>query len=202
MSTDLKKLHLGCGRDVWQGWINLDSVPLGGVDIVANLDDCKNTKLPFENDSIDEFSAIHVIEHLHNCLPFMEEIHRIAKPNAKAVFRVPYGSSDDAFEDPTHVRQYFLNSFQYFSQPLYWRADYGYRGDWLTEKIDLIVEADRHQGETPEEIMLQVHTFRNIVKEMIVELRAIKPIREQKKELQVSPKIEIILAEHEVINGY
>jgi hypothetical protein len=124
----------------------------------------------------------------------MEELHRIAKPNAKAVFRVPYGSSDDAFEDPTHRRQLFLNSFQYFSQPLYWRADYGYRGDWLTEKIELIVEADRHQEETVEEIMWQVHTFRNIVKEMVVELRAIKPIREPNKELQIQPKIEIILA--------
>jgi hypothetical protein len=38
--------------------------------------------------------------------------------------------------------------------------------------------------------MWQVHTFRNIVKEMVIELRAIKAIRE-KKELQVSPKIEI-----------
>lgn len=194
MSKDLKKLHLGCGRDILQGWINLDAVPLEGVDVVANLDECRTTKLPFGNDSIDEFLANHVIEHLHNCLPFMEELHRIAKPNAKAVFRVPYGSSDDAFEDPTHRRQLFLNSFQYFSQPLYWRADYGYRGDWLTEKIELIVEADRHQEETVEEIMWQVHTFRNIVKEMVVELRAIKPIREPNKELQIQPKIEIILA--------
>jgi SAM-dependent methyltransferase len=194
MSKDLKKLHLGCGRDILQGWINLDAVPLEGVDVVANLDECRTTKLPFWNDSIDEFLANHVIEHLHNCLPFMEELYRIAKPNAKAVFRVPYGSSDDAFEDPTHRRQLFLNSFQYFSQPLYWRADYGYRGDWLTEKIELIVEADRHQEETVEEIMWQVHTFRNIVKEMVVELRAIKPIREPNKELQIQPKIEIILA--------
>lgn len=129
MSTFDKKLNLGCGRNVLQGWINLDSVPIEGVDIITDLDDCKNTKLPFEDNSIDEFLASHVIEHLHNCLPFMEELHRIAKANAKAVFRVPYGSSDDAFEDPTHVRPYFLNSFQYFSQPLYWRADYGYRGD-------------------------------------------------------------------------
>ncbi|HAA29943.1 MAG TPA: hypothetical protein DCE56_22440 [Cyanobacteria bacterium UBA8553] len=194
MTKDLKKLHLGCGKNILNGWINLDSVSLEGVDIVANLDECKITKLPFEDNNIDEFLGNHVIEHLQNCLPFMEELHRIAKPNAKAVFRVPYGSSDDAFEDPTHVRQYFLNSFQYFSQPVYWRADYGYRGDWLTEKIELIVEADRHQGETPEEIMWQVHTFRNIVKEMVVELRAIKPIREPKKELYISPKIEIILS--------
>ena len=194
MKKDIIKLHLGCGKNILPGWINLDSVPLEGVDIVANLEECQTTKLPFEDDSIDEFLANHLIEHLQNSLPFMGELHRIAKPNARAVFRVPYGSSDDAFEDPTHVRQYFLNSFQYFSQPLYWRADYGYRGDWLTEKIDLIVETNSHKGETPEEIMWQVHTFRNIVKEMVVELRAIKPIREPKRELQVLPKIEIILA--------
>ncbi|MBD1921231.1 class I SAM-dependent methyltransferase [Microcoleus sp. FACHB-831] len=193
MTTDIKKLHLGCGRNILEGWINLDYISLTGVDIVADLDDCRNQKLPFEDNSIDEFLASHLIEHLHNPLPFMEEIHRIAKQDAKAVFRVPYGASDDAFEDPTHVRQYFLNSFQYFEQLAYWRADYGYRGDWLTEKIFLRVEADRHEGETTEEILWQVHTFRNIVKEMIVELRAIKPIREPQKELYIPPKIEIIL---------
>lgn len=65
----------------------------------------------------------------------MQELHRIAKPGAKANFRLPNGASDDAFEDPTHVKQYFLQSFGYFSQPYYWRSDYGYRGDWKADKI-------------------------------------------------------------------
>lgn len=194
MTVPIKKLHLGCGREILPDWINLDCFPLPGVDIIADLDDCQNTKLPFEDNSIDEFLAAHVIEHLHHPLPFMEELYRIAQPNAKAVFKVPFGSSDDAFEDPTHVRQYFLNSFQYFSQPAYYRADYGYRGDWITEKISLLVDAERHQGETPEEILWQVNTFRNIVKEMAVELRAVKPRREPKRELQVTPPIEFILS--------
>lgn len=34
----------------------------------------------------------------------MNELHRIANQIAKAVFKVPYGSSDSAFEDPMHVR--------------------------------------------------------------------------------------------------
>lgn len=107
MATDIKNLHLGCGKNILQGWINLDIVALDGVDIIAELNDCQNTSLPFEDNVIDEFLASHVIEHLHNLLPFMEKIHRIAKPNAKAVFRLPYSSSDDAFEDTTHLRQYF-----------------------------------------------------------------------------------------------
>jgi SAM-dependent methyltransferase len=193
MQLNNKKLNLGCGRDILPGWINLDKVKLSGVDIVANLDQCKNAQLPFENDEIDEFLASHVIEHLYNSLAFMEELHRIAKPNAKAIFRVPYGSSDDAFEDPTHVKQYFLKSFGFFSQPFYFKADYGYRGDWLTEKITLLVDAQVHQGKNAEQIMFEVNTFRNIVKEMIVELRAIKPIREPNRKLIVDPPIEIVL---------
>lgn len=193
MKQNTKKLNLGCGRTILPGWINLDKVTLRGVDIIADLDNCQITKLPFDNDEIEEFLASHVIEHLHHPLAFMEEIHRIAKPAAKAVFKVPYGSSDDAFEDPTHTRPYFLNSFNYFSQPYYWFADYGYRGDWLTEKISLLVDANTHQGKNAEQIMFEVKTFRNIVKEMIVELRAIKPIREPKQELLVEPPIEIVL---------
>ncbi len=192
---DKKRLHLGCGRTILSGWINLDLSPGNGIDVVADLDKCGEIGLPFETDSIDEFLASHLFEHLRNPLPFMQELHRIAKPGSKAVFRVPYGSSDDAAEDPTHVRLCFLNTFGYFSQPLYWRADYGYRGDWQTEQIRLVINKARHtvQGKTPDEIMNDVMRLRNVVQEMIVELVAVKPIRAPQRELQQAPRIEIVV---------
>ena len=188
-----KKLHIGCGRNILDEWINLDLMGLPGVDIIADLDACMDTPLPLEDNTIEEFYASHIIEHINNPLAMMEELHRVAKPNAKAIFRCPYGSTDEAFEDPTHVKQYFLNSFGYFSQPFYWRADYGYRGDWLTEKITLIVDKKTWQGKSSQELLEIVNRYRNVVKEMIVELKAIKPIRVPKKELQTAPKIEIVL---------
>lgn len=188
-----KKLNLGCGRNILSDWINLDYIKLPGVDVVADLNRCAEIALPFEDNSIEEFFASHLIEHIENTLPLMQELHRIAKPEATAIFRCPYGSTDEAFEDPTHVRQYFINSFGYFSQPFYWRADYGYRGDWNVEKITLVVDKQKYQGKKVEEIMNDISIYRNVVLEMIIQLRAIKPIRQPKKELQLQPKIEISL---------
>ncbi|MBG9616686.1 class I SAM-dependent methyltransferase [Bacillus cereus] len=187
------KLHIGCGRTILKGWVNLDIMPLEGVDIIADLNQCKTTPLPFEENSVDEFFASHVLEHMERPLDVMEELHRIAKPNAKMLCEVPYGSSDDAFEDPTHSQQFFLHSFDYFSQPSYWRADYGYKGDWLIEKVSLVVDANTYTGKSAEDILHAVHTYRNVVKEMIVQLKAIKPIRGAKRELLTPFPIEIQL---------
>lgn len=43
-----KKLHLGCGRNILENWINLDVVKQDGVDVVANLDDCKISVYPLK----------------------------------------------------------------------------------------------------------------------------------------------------------
>lgn len=191
--TTMDKLHLGCGHNTLAGWINLDLVPGEGVDIVADLDACAHTRLPFEDNSISEFLGVHVIEHIRNPLPMMEELHRIARPGASALFTVPYGSSDDAVEDPTHVRQYFVNSFMYFSQPTYWRADYGYRGDWNVERVILRVSEKRYAGKSASDIYDDVMHKRNVVIEMTTHLTAIKPAREPLKELRNTPQIDITL---------
>jgi predicted SAM-dependent methyltransferase len=187
----VQKLNVGCGRNVREGWINLDSYPLPGVDVVADLENCATTPLPLESDSVNEFLLSHVLEHIRNVLPMMQELHRVAMPGATMVVRTPYGSSDDAFEDPTHLRQIFVGSFGYFSQPYYWRADYGYRGDWIAESITL--EIALHLRHLPDaEIWDRIHRERNIVVEMIATLRAVKPIREPLRELQHAPAVSLI----------
>lgn len=187
------KLNAGCGRDIKEGWINLDWVANPGVDVVADLNACATTPLPFPDDHFDEINLSHVIEHIPNILPLMQELYRIAKPGGKAYVYVPYGSSDDAFEDPTHVAQYFHNSFGYFSQPFYWKADYGYRGDWEPARIVLCVPADRNQNSTADQVLQRVLTLRNQVTEMQAVLEAIKPAREPKVEFQNQPKLEFLL---------
>ena len=168
------KLNVGCGRNLLEGWINLDKT---GGDIKADL----NERLPFEDNSATHILMSHVLEHIQNPLPMMEELYRIAKPGCLMVVACPYGSSDDAWEDPTHVRPIFASSTLFFSQPAYWKADYGYRGDWRTNEIHFKM---RH-AYTDQEIL----TFRNLVSEIVFQLEAIKPARAQDKSLLDSPRI-------------
>jgi SAM-dependent methyltransferase len=171
------RLHLGCGTTIRPGWVNLDRAKLPGVEVFADVLGGAPTPLPFQDDSIEEFFASHVLEHVHDTLALMQELHRIAKPGATAVFRVPYGSSDDADEDPTHVRRFFVKSFSYFCRLGYTHADYGYTGDWDTESIVLTVDERRHAGKSFDQLLEETRARRNVVREMIATLRAVKPAR-------------------------
>lgn len=202
------KLNIGCGRNAMLGWVNVDSVALPGVGIVTNLDVPHFEGRPLagvDDNSVDEILCSHVLEHIVHPLPLMQELWRVAAPGALMTIRVPYGSSDDAWEDPTHVRAFFLQSFGYFSQPYFWRADYQYRGDWQPEKIVLdlaskemigianLPEASQGQRDyLREALMDDIRQQRNVVSEMVATLRAVKPAREPLRELQVQPVIELI----------
>jgi SAM-dependent methyltransferase len=190
-ASTTKRLNVGCGRNIIPGWINLDAAALAGVDIVADLESCRDRPLPIESDSVDEFLLSHVLEHIRDSLALMQDLHRVAKAGAMAVVRLPYGSSDDAWEDQTHVRAYFTQSFGYFSQPYYWRADYGYRGDWQPRRITLFVNDNLCSRLEMPAINELIQSRRNIVQEMVAELEAIKPPRDPRRELQQLPRIEI-----------
>jgi SAM-dependent methyltransferase len=184
----MTRLNLGCGRDIKDGWVNVDSWDGPGVDVVCDLDD--HPKLPYDDGSVDEFYCSHLIEHLHRPLDLLAELWRVARPDAVATFWCPYGSSDDADEDPTHVRRLFLNSWGYFSQPFYWNKDYGYRGDWAPETVNLYLYPafdDADEAELP----ALIHFQRNVVNQMAATLRAVKPAREPRRDLQKAPQVVI-----------
>jgi SAM-dependent methyltransferase len=107
------KLHLGCGNDKLAGYINLDLSPDVKPDKVWNLE---KTPLPFEDDSVDEIVANHVLEHIHNFIPLMHDLRRICRKAAKIKIKVPFYSSWGQFNDPTHVRFFSPFTFNYFTQ--------------------------------------------------------------------------------------
>ena len=109
----IRKLHLGCGKDIKRGFVNLDCVKLPGVDVIHNLN---KFPWPFKDNSFDYILSISVLEHLDNLIKVIEEIHRICNNNAIIEINVPHFSSLGAYQDPTHKNFFTYYTFDYFKE--------------------------------------------------------------------------------------
>jgi len=110
-------LDLGCGTFPYAGKdienvVSIDFRPEVRPTVIHNLN---YFPWPFDRDSFDVIYASHIMEHMRNNIEFMEEIYRIAKPNAKVIIRVPHFSGRSAWCDPTHLRAYSYYQFYYYS---------------------------------------------------------------------------------------
>ena len=108
-----KRLNLGCGKDIRNGWVNLDFIKNDGVDVIHNLNEYP---YPFENNTFDEIIAINLMEHLDRPSDFIREIWRISKPNAKIEIETPHFSSAVAWQDITHIRPFSLLTLMHYDE--------------------------------------------------------------------------------------
>lgn len=93
--------------------------------------DLVQTPWPFGDDSFDEIQAYDIMEHLPAALPFINELWRISKPDAKVFIHTswagPQSGARQVWRDPTHVRPYTEESMAYFD-PIgggFWFENYG-----------------------------------------------------------------------------
>lgn len=118
----MTKLNLGCGDQFLDGYINCDMLPNVKTDKVFDLE---KFPYPFADNFADEVLMDNVLEHLHDIVSTMREIHRILKPGGVVKIIVPYGKADRAIQDPTHVHFFTEKSMNYFTE--------GYHFDYYTE---------------------------------------------------------------------
>ena len=90
----MTKLNLGSSDRIKPGFLNLDILPLPGVDIVCDLND----GIPLKNDSVTEIYASHILEHIDDIIKIMEEIYRVCQDGAIVKIKVPYFKSNGAFK--------------------------------------------------------------------------------------------------------
>jgi len=94
-------LDLGCGgQKQYPGNIGVDLVPTSEVSVLADL----ARPLPFADSSADRVFLVHVLEHLVDFLPLVDEVHRVLRPDGVAVVLSPWWRYVNAVADPTHVR--------------------------------------------------------------------------------------------------
>jgi FkbM family methyltransferase len=82
------KLHLACGFDYLEGYINVDLYPQQGARVDASFD---VKKLPYEDNSVDEIRALHIIEHFdfYEGQEVLKEWFRALKPGGKLILETP-----------------------------------------------------------------------------------------------------------------
>lgn len=115
-----QRLHLGSGYNPKLNWTNVDNRELPGVDSVVDLN---SIPWPWKTSSISEIYAEDILEHLYplgkvegqlNIMAVMEEIHRVLKPSGTIHIKVPSTDGRGAWQDPTHVTYWNINTFSYF----------------------------------------------------------------------------------------
>ena len=79
------KLHLGCGKRVWEGYVNIDAHS-HAADLQADI-----RKLPYPDEQAEEIAAIHVFEHFwpNEAFDVLKEWHRVLKKGGKLVLELP-----------------------------------------------------------------------------------------------------------------
>ncbi|MBD1913918.1 glycosyltransferase [Leptolyngbya sp. FACHB-8] len=135
-ATESLRVDLGCGGWKAEGFIGVDISPGPGVDVVADL----NRRFPFADNSVEVVKAYDVVEHLPDRLHTMNEIWRICQHDAIVDIRVPSTDGRGAFQDPTHVSFWNINSFKYYcvEYPPYWNLcqNYGFRGAFTLVSLE------------------------------------------------------------------
>lgn len=129
----MRKLNLGCGfnkKPKEEGWINIDADASVNPDMARDIEQ----GLPFDDSSVDEVYAHHVLEHMEDFIFVLGEIYRVCMDGAEIEVEVPLGVSDD----PSHKTFFAPTSFEHWCEPLEnktgWRQFY-YGGNIKFKKI-------------------------------------------------------------------
>jgi SAM-dependent methyltransferase len=94
-------LDLGCGdQPQYPQNIGVDVRATPAVRVRANL----SSGIPFETAAVDRIFAVHLLEHLIDFLPLVDECHRVLRPGGILHVMSPWWRHVNSVADPTHVR--------------------------------------------------------------------------------------------------
>lgn len=86
----MKKLNVGCGSDIREGWSNLDTHKTHGANVVFDLNNIyKGKKMPFKDNTFDYILARAVLHIFMNPVPILNELVRICKKGGEIEIKTP-----------------------------------------------------------------------------------------------------------------
>ena len=108
------KLNIGGGYKRYDGFLNVDRDINCKPDVLLDLE---KDKFPFEDSTVSEIKAYHILEHIgEGYIPLLQELYRICEHGAIIDIKVPHHFHDNFYSDPTHKRPITVEGFRLFNQ--------------------------------------------------------------------------------------
>jgi hypothetical protein len=108
------KLNLGSGPNgEADSFVTCDLHEESGADLIFDL---TKENWPIPSNCTKEVRLHHVLEHLVDCKVFFQELYRVCKNGAVIDVRVPHPRHDWFLTDPTHVKAWMLESFDFLDK--------------------------------------------------------------------------------------
>jgi len=107
----MKRLNFGCGRDIKQGWDNVD---IQKDSRLTKSFDFDKFPYPLKDNSYDYVLMSQVIEHLEKPDKALLELHRIIKPNGIIRIETCYFNNIAMTNDMQHKHYFSEKTFQEF----------------------------------------------------------------------------------------
>ena len=199
-----KVLVLGSGREyksstLETGFINLESNPELKADLYFDLEDCKQKQIPLPENSLDEIHASHILEHIVNLAPLMEECYRLLKPGGLLAIVCQYYTHEWAWGDPTHVRGINEHTFNFFSQEYLKNSKsptsrLNVKCNFEVKRVEFIV-AEEWKHANASELEFAKRRYNNVITNIYFELVAIKTKLEETEVRLVNNGIELEMQE-------
>lgn len=102
------RLHFGCGSDYKEGFVNVDNDKSCRADMYCDL---SKLPLPFKSNEADYVYAKYFLSYIGDIYAWLDDLHRICKPDASVVFVVPHFSCANVWTDIAHHRGFSASSF-------------------------------------------------------------------------------------------
>ena len=179
------KLNLGAADRRIEGFVSVDIAE--PADQIADL----AGPWPWPDSSVDEVLAYDVCEHIGDCqhmktncafcvngshwddlrhplgrIHFMNELHRVLKPGARATIETPdAGRGVGYWQDPTHVSPYCLSTFKYLEHGAFAHSRLGKSyGITAAFRVVELASHDCGSGEDPRERVWKIRAVLEAVK--------------------------------------
>jgi SAM-dependent methyltransferase len=107
-------LDVGCGSAKAPGAVGIDISPDTEADIIHDLN---VFPYPLQDSSFDHVVMQDVLEHVHEPVRVVEELHRILRPGGRLRLRTPHFSSALAYSDPTHHHYFSAYAIRSLANP-------------------------------------------------------------------------------------